>query len=195
MFFFHGSNYFINHIFDDYPRLAEVPVGFVSEHSFIKMRDSSLKLRNNYSGKFILSFFDNNIKNDTVFSESLLMHLVMMFIELLEKYPQLVIFFKPKRPSTMKLIERKLPVLNKLKEQKRIDTFLGVGDQIYASPAEIALASDLVIGQHISSAAAEAYFAGTLAFHANLVKIKHNYFAEKGLNIVVFEEVELLKGR
>ena len=54
------------------------------------------------------------------------------------------------------------------------------------------MASDLVIGLGISSAAAEGCFAGSVSFHANLSKI-NNDFDKNGLNKVVFRDLNSLK--
>ena len=57
----------------------------------------------------------------------------------------------------------------------------------------VGMASDLVVGLGISTTAAESYFAGTLAFHADLTGMVNNGFGNRGLGQVVFRDLEPLK--
>ena len=55
------------------------------------------------------------------------------------------------------------------------------------------LASDLVIGLGISSAATECYFGGKMAFHVDLTGLSENNFRKTGNNQFIFKELDDLE--
>ncbi|MBL8012534.1 MAG: hypothetical protein JNN05_01665, partial [Candidatus Omnitrophica bacterium] len=75
----------------------------------------------------------------------------------------------------------------------RVEIFLGDTARSKAVPAQIGMASDLVIGLGVSTAAAECYFAGTVAFHADLTNFGRNEFANRGDGVIVFRDVFMLE--
>ena len=190
--FFAWANYFFENIFTRYPYPAAFVSGYLSDHYFEKHRNSAIELRNQYSGKFIISYQDNNMGNDVLYSKNMQLNLHKMCIDILEENRQVVLFLKPKKRLIFDVIKSKIPELEDLIEQGRIVVFLGESSR-KAVPAMVGMASDLVVGLGISTTAAESYFAGTLAFHADLTGMVNNGFGNRGLGQVVFRDLEPLK--
>ena len=86
-----------------------------------------------------------------------------------------------------------LPELNEWEKSGRVRVFFGDTKRTKAVPVLVGMASDLVIGVGISSAAAECYFAGTLAYHADLTGRPSNEFGARGLGKVVFRDIKTLR--
>ena len=164
---------------------AAFQVGYPSDYYFKEAKKEADKLKDKYSDSFVISYFDNVLANDLQFSENLQSDIYTLLIELLTSHKTIIVFFKPKKKNKFNDYLSKFPVLIEFINIGRIRVFYGDSERSKARPAEIALASDLVIGSGISSAAAEGCFAGSVSFHANLGKI-NNDFDRNGLNKVVF---------
>jgi hypothetical protein len=131
--------------------------------------------------------------NDILYSKAMQIAVHQMLLELLLDDKKLMVFLKPKRKHVFEQVLSELPKLNEMISAGRIRVFLGETARSKAVPAEIGLASDLVIGLGISTTAAECCFAGTVSFHADLTGFKSNAFGNAGLNKVVFRDVDSLK--
>tara|TARA_B100001971_G_scaffold153147_1_gene142399 strand:- start:210 stop:857 length:648 start_codon:yes stop_codon:yes gene_type:complete len=118
-------------------------------------------------------------------------NLYKMFIDILEKNSQVVLFFKPKGRLWFSTIKSQLPELDNWIEQGRIVLFFGETPR-KAVPALVGMASDLVVSFGISTTAAECHFAGTLGFHADLIGRAGNDFGNRGLGKVVFRDLDSL---
>jgi hypothetical protein len=104
-----------------------------------------------------------------------------------------ILFLKPKKKHLYERITLQLPELIEWEKSGRVRVFFGDTKRTKAVPALVGMASDLAIGIGISSAAAECYFAGTLAYHADLTGRVSNEFGNRGLGKVVFRDIESLQ--
>lgn len=186
------ADYFLKNIFTHYSYPATFVAGYPSDHYFEKHRNSAIKLRNQYSGKFIISYQDNAMGGDTPYSTNMQLNLHKMFIDILMDNSKVVLFLKPKKKFVFDAVKSLLPELENLIEQGRIVVFFGESPR-KAIPALIGMASDLVVGLGISTVAAECHFAGTLAFHADLSGMVNNDFGNRGLGKIVFRNIDTLK--
>jgi hypothetical protein len=167
--------------------------GYPLDYYFGEKKDASEKLREKYPGKFILSYYDNIAGNDIPHSKRMHLAIYRMFVSLLEDNGDLVIFLKPKRRKEIKNIRKELPALDRLIREGRVSVFPGDTPRTKAVPAEIGMASDLVVGLGISTAAIESFLAGTISFHADLTGLKDDEFGDKGLDRIVFRDTERLR--
>jgi hypothetical protein len=185
------SNYFSENIFLYEKYLEVFTVGYPSDHYFKDHASQAKALKNEYSGNFIISYHDNITNNDLPNSLNIQVTIHLMLLDLLERNSNLILFLKPKRAFSFEKIKNILPQLNGWIQKGRIRVFLGDNERTKAVPALIGMASDLVIGLGISTAAAECYFAGTLAYHADFTKV-NNDFGVCGRNKVVFKDITSL---
>ena len=190
--YFVWANHFLGNGIVHYPFPATFVSGYISDHYFEKHRKCANELRNQFSGKFIISYQDNIIGNDVMYSTNMQLNLHKMFIDILEENSQVVLFLKPKKKLVFDVIKSKLPELEDWIEQGRIVVFFGETPR-KAVPALLGMASDLVVGLGISTTAAECHFAGTLAFHADLTGMVNNGFGNRGLGEIVFRDIDPLK--
>lgn len=175
------------------PFMAAIVAGYPSDHYFKQRKHLSAGLRREHEGRFIVSFQDNMIANDLPYSKGMQVALHNMLISLLKRNRELVLLLKPKRRHVYGRVSAQLPELNRLRTQGRVRVYFGETARSKAVPAEIGMASDLVIGLGISTTAAECCFAGTVSFHADLTGFRGNAFGSAGLNKVVFRDIERLK--
>jgi len=191
--FFLWGPYFVDNVFDDYAYLEEFIVGYPSDHYFGKQLERAKLLRTKYYGKFIISYHDNMLFDDIPYSMNMQIQLYEMLLSLLDENNHVVLFIKPKRKYLFEKIAEEIPRVRALIEMGKIVTFFGETCHTKEVPAMVGIASDLVIGLGISTAATECYFAGTLAFHADFTKLTNNEFANQGLGKFVFRDVESLR--
>jgi hypothetical protein len=149
-------------------------------------------LREKYGDFFTLSYFDNVTANDIRWSPNQQLEIYKLLINLLNTRKELIIFLKPKRKNRFLAFLSSFDPLRVFVDNGRVIVFYGDSERSKVRPAEIAMASNLVIGLGISSAAAEGCFAGSVAFHANLTMV-NNDFDKQGLNKVVFREIKSLE--
>mgnify|MGYP003978914763 CR=1 FL=1 len=190
---FTWGEHFINNNFNRYPFMEIFQTGYPSDHYFEKRRSKAVCLRNQYAGKFILSYQDNIMANDLPYSKNMQIQVHGMLLSVLKKYDDVVVFIKPKREYVFKAVIKEVPELREYIDDGRIVTFFGETNRTKAVPAEIGMASDLVVGLGISTTVAECQFAGTLGFHADLTGFMDNEFGNKGLGKIVFRDVDSLK--
>ena len=168
-------------------------IGYPSDHYFEKRRPKAISLRNKYAGKFILSYQDNVMANDLPYSKNMQIQVHEMLLSILKEYDDVVVFLKPKREYVFNAVIKEVPELREFIDKGRIVTFFGKTSRTKAVPAEIGMASDLVVGLGISTTAAECQFAGTLGFHADLTGFRGNEFGNRGLGKIVFRDITTLK--
>lgn len=190
---FTWGEHFFKHIFNTYPYLATFIVGYPTDYYFKKQLKQAHLLRSKFPNRFILSYHDNIMANDISYSTNMQIKIHEMLIDIIKKNDNVVLFLKPKRTYVFDEIAKKIPDINSLIERERIVTFFGDTPRTKAVPAMVGMASDLVVGLGISTAAAECYFAGTLAFHADLTGFVNNEFGNIGLNKVVFRDIKNLR--
>ena len=117
-----------------------------------------------------------------------------MLLRIIEDNENVVVFLKPKRKQELSEVIKHLPQLKDQIKERNIIAFYGDGKHTKRElPVYVGMASDLVIGYGISSAAAECYFAGTLAFHIDIPGYINNTFGNKGLGKIVFRNIEKLE--
>mgnify|MGYP001607677296 CR=1 FL=1 len=191
--FFVWGDHFEKNIFNDYHYLNVFKVGYISDHYFPEQSKTASVLRNRYAGKFIISYQDNAMMNDIPYSLDMQLKMHEMLLGLLQKNENMILFLKPKRKWHFDEVLKKLSQLGELAKKDRIEIFFGETVYTKAVPAMVGMASDLVVGLGISTAAAECFFAGTVAFHADLTGFMNNEFANRGLNKIVFRDIESLE--
>jgi hypothetical protein len=137
---------------------------------------------------------DNVIYHDLPFSADLIQKVYALFFDLLDSYPQMLLFVKTKREEVFNKTKKVVPSINNYIRCGKVVPFIDDGDtNLPYKPACIALASDLVIGFGISTAATESQFAGVPSFHFDLARTTNNQFARDGLGRVVFQTVESMR--
>lgn len=191
--FFIWGNHFKELMNQSYNQLATFEIGYPLDFYFDSKRSGARALRNRYANKFILSYQDNVMGHDLLYSYNMQYQIHKMITYVLQKYQNLVIFLKPKWRQGVETMIKDIPQLDQFIKQDRIVIFLGDTPRTKAVPAEIGMASDLVIGLGLSTAAAECYFAGTISFHADFTGFKQNKFANYGEGKIVFRDVHSLQ--
>jgi hypothetical protein len=192
IFFLWGS-YFADGILKKHKYLGVFPIGFPTDYYFNDYKIAAHKLRAEYPGKFIISYHDNTYGDDIPYSLNLQLDIHKMLISILRQFPHVILFLKPKRKPFYEKLALQLPELNEWEKSGRMRLFFGDTVRTKAVPALVGMASDLVIGIGISSAAAECSFAGTLTYHADLAARVRHEFVIKGLNKVVFRDIGNLR--
>ena len=187
------SSFFADYILKKRKYLGVFPVGFVLDYYFNDYRTAARNLRAEYPEKFIICYHDNSYGYDTPYSFKMQLDMYRLLILILKQNPNVILFFKPKREYLYERITLQLPELNELEKSGRVRVFFGDTKRTKAVPALVGMASDLAIGIGLSSAAAECYFAGTLAYHADLAGQVRNEFGNRGLGKVVFRDIESLR--
>ena len=191
--FFVWGSFFADDILKTQKYLGVFPVGFVLDYYFNDHRTAARNLRAEYPEKFIICYHDNAYGDDTPYSFKMQLDMYRLLILILKQNSNVILFFKPKREYLYERITLQLPELKELEKSGRVRVFFGDTKRTKAVPALVGMASDLAIGIGISSAAAECYFAGTLAYHADLAGQVRNEFGNRGLGKVVFRDIESLR--
>ena len=191
--FFVWGGIHVDSILEKRKYLSVFPVGFLGDYYFDDHKIAARDLKAEYPKKFIICYHDNGYGDDTPYSLNLQLDMHKMLIRILKQYPHVILFLKPKRKHCYERITQRLPDLDEWEKSGRMRVFLGDTKQTKAVPALVGMASDLAIGIGISSAAAECYFAGTLAYHADLTGRVSNEFGARGLGKVVFRDIESLQ--
>jgi hypothetical protein len=191
--FFVWGSYFRNHVFNLYPYRGVFETGYSFDYYFQEKRSKMRSLARAYKGKFVLSYQDNNMAPDVLYSMRMQKDMHTMLMELIDEEPNLQVLIKPKWKRFFDQVVQAVPQLQKYIDSQRIRVFLGDTELTKVTPAEIGMVSDLVVGLGISTAATECFFAGSPAFHADLTGFPKNVFAQRALNKIVFRDVKHLK--
>ncbi len=168
-------------------------VGYPCDYYFKMHQESARAIRERHEGKFILSYHDNIMANDLPYSKGMQLEIHQMLLSILKKFENVIILLKPKRRFVLDEIFALLPELAFYLREGRLEVFLGDTPRTKAVPAEIGMASDLVIGLGISTAATEAYLAGAVAFHADFTGFERNEFGNRAEGVVVFRDIFTLE--
>ncbi len=174
----------------EFQHLQSHEVGYVSTDYFKYHRSSASDLREEYPGKFIITFNDNVFHNDIAISESNYDDFYALAMRLIEDNEDIIVFIKPKRVS---LFHKKVKSFTKLQNylaSGRARLFSPEDERSKITPAELAMASDLVIGLGTSTTTLESFIAGTPAINLNQCKFSNNEFSSKGMNNVVFDNLK-----
>jgi hypothetical protein len=191
--FFPWSLYFVDHLYNRYAFIEIFSSGYPADFCFSKRKQRSQNLRREYQGKFILTFIDNKSDNSFPYTRRMHVTIYQMLLDLLGQRQNVVVFLKPKRKQYVDDFIRELPKLGDFIRDGRIRVFTNESARIKAVAGEIGMASDLVVGMGISTAAMECFFSGTKAFHADLNSLLTSPFIDKGLGRAVFRDVDQLK--
>jgi hypothetical protein len=185
---------FCSHVFGRYSYEALVVTGYYFDHKLREHYAKADKIRMKYPDKFIITFMDNVFYHDIANSAETIREVYKIFFDIMDLYPQVILFVKTKRAEAFDKTKKHVPAIDNYIRHGRIVPFINDADtnQPY-KPACIALASDLVIGLGISSAATESQFAGVPSFHFDLACTKNNKFATNGVGTIVFQSVESMK--
>jgi hypothetical protein len=187
------GEHFIKNNFQHSPFMAIFLVGYPCDYYFHMHKEGARAIRKRHDEKFILSYHDNIMANDIPYSKGMQLEIHEMLLSILKKFENVVVLLKPKRKFVMDEIFAALPELNHYLKEGRLEVFLGETPRTKAVPAQVGMASDLVIGLGISTTATEAYFAGAVAFHADLTGFEGNEFANRGRDAVVFRDIFTLE--
>ncbi|MFH1845954.1 MAG: hypothetical protein ABH869_00115 [Candidatus Omnitrophota bacterium] len=185
--------HFRHNIFNNYPFLEVFETGYPLDYYFKDKKEKALALRSGYADNFILSYQDNVMAKDLMYSEGMQVKIHEMLISFLERYEGLTVFLKPKRKDVFDFLLKKIPRLKRYIDEGRIAVFLGETARTKVVPAQIGMASDLVVGLGISAVAAECYFAGTVSFHVDFTGFINNNFANRGEGKIVFRDIQSLE--
>lgn len=185
--------HFVQNILNPYPSAWKLSVGYPLDYYFQHHIQSAQQLRERYKNRFVLTYMDNVMAHDLPYSLKMQRDVYQILVGLLGKFRHLVVFVKPKRAHTFGEILEHCPTVLRYVEKGRIVVFSGENSSAKEVPAKIGMASDLVVGLGISSAAAECQFAGTPAFHADLTGFNNNAFGNQGIGRVVFRDTESLR--
>ena len=186
--------HFSAHLFGRYPYRAVVVTGYYLDHKFKDYEDIAKRIRTNYPGKFILTFMDNIFSQDVPYSGETMQKVYGLFFDIMDAHPQVILFVKTKRAEVFAAARNVVPALDDYVKNGKVIPFVNdpETDKPY-KPACVAMASDLVIGLGISSAATESQFAGVPSFHFDPSRTENNQFVKKGLGTVVFQSTESMK--
>ncbi len=185
---FSWSEHFEKLFLSEFSHSELYQVGYTSSDYFEYHKSNAAKLRDEYPGKFIITFNDNIFHNDIAISESHYDDFYSLAIRAIEENQDVVVFIKPKRVS---LFHEKIESFKKL--QTHLDSgkarlFSPDNERSKITPAELAMASNLVIGLGTSTTTLESYISGTPAINLDLCKFPNNEFCVRGMNTVVFDD-------
>ena len=137
---------------------------------------------------------DNTTNTDLPYHSSHNNKIYTMLIKLAKKYPNLLIYAKPKVKYAFEKQVESSTEMQRCINNGSLEPFFGSTYNEKMSPAKFSNKCDLVISLGISTAGAEAAFFGTKSFHYDNSKLENiNEFAFKGKNKIVFNSIELLK--
>ncbi len=188
--FFTWSPHFTKTYFYTYPYKKTYFVGYPNDHIFKEITIP----KNEENEKFIIGFMDNIMNTDLMYSSYHFKRVYKIFFELLDKYPQLKIYTKPKTKQYHEKLIKDSPKMKSLINNGRIVSFFGSGFNIKMLPAKFSSYCNLVVSQGISSAGAEAGFFGIKSFHYDNSELQNiNEFSRYGENKVVFHDTKKLK--
>ena len=186
---FSWSDHFEKLFMNEFPHSECYKVGYTSSDYFEYHKHSARKLREEYPGKFIITMNDNIFHNDILIAESHYDSFYTLATRLLDQNENVVVFIKPKRVGVFH---------EKIKSFDKLQSYIDIGkarlfspshERSKIPPAELAMASDLVIGLGISTTSLESFIAGTPAVNLDLNKYPNNEFCTKGMNKVVFDDL------
>ena len=186
--FFVWSEHFKELFKRDFTSVQSHIVGYTSTDYFKLFRGASQKLRDEYPGKFIITFNDNIFYNDIAISESHYDEFYSLATDILDQNDDVIVFIKPKKRS---LFQKKLKAYNRLNEfinLGRARLFLSESDRATITPGQLAISSDLVIGLGISTTTLESIIAKTPSLNLDFCKFPNNHFSQNGLGHVVFND-------
>jgi hypothetical protein len=164
-------------------------IGYPNDHYFNFIEKNYSKIEN--KNKFIITYMDNNLWGDGFNYPSLNIIIMNKFIDLLNKYENLIIYLKPKSKFWYKKKYTNIKNLEQFIKKGKIKVLFNEGENEKFTPAAAAAMSDLCIGLGISTASSEAIFFGVPAFHFdnhNLI----NDFTEMGKDKIIFNKVNNL---
>lgn len=191
--FFVWGRYFRDDLLKSAGYLKKFIVGYPNDHYYKDQIGDAKKLKEEYRDNIIITYMDNIILNDLPYTRLMQQKIYKLLISLLEEYSHLVLFLKPKRKRMIDNLLEEIPELKQLVEKKRIVVFTGKDFYTKANPVKIGMASDLVLGMGVSTAASECFFAGKIAFHAELSGLINNGFSNQAAGKIIFRDIEELK--
>ena len=190
---FPWSEYFLNNFFTRYKCKKSYIVGYPAD-CFFGQNDATLpSLKKAHSQTFVISYFDNIFSNDLPYSESMQIEIHRMLFRVLNKHDNVVLYLKPKRISFLEDLKGVSQEIKLILNSPRVKIFTNSADENRIMPSRVGMASDLVIGLGISTAAAECCFSGAVSFHVDIMNISNNYFSNIAIDKVVFRSIENLE--
>ena len=191
---FTWSPHFKKTFYYDYSHLKTYYVGYPNDHVFKYIK----RIKKDNTKNYVIGYMDNIVSNDINYHSSHIKKVYRMFFKLLNKYPKIILYTKPKTKFYYEKYVKQSVEMQKFINEKRIVSFFGsendaIGN-VKMSPARFSNTCNLVVSQGLSSAGAEAAFFGTKSFHYdNSELFDYNEFSKVGFNKVVFQKIENLK--
>lgn len=170
-----------------------VESGYPADFYFRNYINQAQSLRKKYKDKFVITYIDNNTGNDFQLSPIMQYEMMSVFIDLLEKNDRLQLLYKPKRKHELDVLIRDIPEMADYIKQGRIVVYVAEEHGRRVAPVLLGMASNLVVGLGINTAAAECYFSGADVIHANLAKFKGGSFITAGNDIFIFDNIEKVR--
>jgi len=172
-----------------------VKSGYPADFYIGDYRNQAQCLRQKYKDKFVIAYIDNNTGNDFQLSPIMQYEMMLVFIDLLDKNSSVQLLYKPKRKHELDVLIREIPELNDYIKQGRVVVYLAKEHGRRVAPVLLGMASNLVVGLGINTAAAECYFSGADVIHANLARFKGGSFTVEGSDIFIFDDVKKVKNK
>jgi hypothetical protein len=181
-------------VFKRFPQDAKYVVGFPWDRHLKHDTEITERLRRETAGKFRIALMDSNSPMDTPVSPYANREAWRALLELLKQNDDVVVFWKPKHIArALKRLSDFPPDVEKFLDAGRIVLVTGNDSNQRARPAEVARASDLVVGLGIHTAAMESHMAGTPAFHFDPARTQDSKFGQRGANLIVFHDADSLQ--
>ena len=166
-------------------------VGYLGDFTFSRLEEQSQLIRKELEEDYAICWFDSHPVKDLYFSEKMTEEIYDLFIDILQTYPNTKILIKPKKESGRQRILNH-PKLKGWIEKDRVRIYYSQRPKIL-QPCLVSMASNLVIGEHINTAALEGIFANTPAFMANFSHVHDNDWVQKAKNFIVYNDSSSLK--
>ena len=186
---FTWSHHFIKSFHNHYPYKKIYAVGYPSDHYF---RSIDILKKDNQN-HFIIGYMDNITAADLPFDETHQLMIYKMLLNLLKKYPNVLLYTKPKTKYFYQKIFDKNSEVQSYAKQGKIVPFFNSPINEKMPPAKFSSMCDLVVSLGASTAGAEASFFGTKSFHYDNMELEnYNEFCKQGHDKVVFSKIDNL---
>ena len=169
--------------------------GYPADFYFTDYLKQAQTLRNKYKDKFVITYIDNNSGNDFQLSPIMQYEMMSFFIELLVTNDKVQLLYKPKRKHELDILIKDIPEMNQYIKQGRIVVYIAEEHGRRVAPVLLGMASNLVVGLGINTAAAECYFSGAEVIHANLARFKGGSFISAGNDVFIFDDITKVKNK
>ncbi len=196
--YFTWGPYFKNNFFDQpfYHVKNYVSSGYIHDFTFSLYKELAQKHKERLlekGAKFIISFFDQELWDIESIWNKEHIRMYQFLLELLIENKDLGLIIKPKKISSNEHFKTCYPGLKDL-FLKALETKRLILLDKFSVPCEAAMASDLAIGMGVSSSPSlEAALLGIKSVTYDAEGVGHHPMYEKGINNVIFSDIEAMK--